>query len=66
MDLKIWKNGDHTQEDLTKSGYNEDMEYKYLINLLYLWLKIENQICKEYIFSLLVIENWKIPKKIHC
>jgi hypothetical protein len=46
MDLKIWKDGNHTQEDLTKFGYNQDMEYKYLINLLYLWLQVENQICK--------------------
>jgi hypothetical protein len=46
MDLKTWKNGDHTQGNLAKSGYKQDMEYKYLINLLYLWLQSENQICK--------------------
>jgi len=46
MDLKLWKDGNHTQENLAKSNYNQDMEYKYLINLLYLWLQVENQICK--------------------
>jgi hypothetical protein len=46
IDMRIWKNGDHIQEDIAKFGYNQDMEYKYLINLLYLWLQIENQIRK--------------------
>jgi hypothetical protein len=35
------KNSDHTQEDLAKSGYKPDMNYKSLISLLYLWLHTE-------------------------
>jgi len=37
--------GDHFKEDLAKSGYKLDNEVSILlINLLYLWLQIENRL----------------------
>jgi hypothetical protein len=38
------KRGEHPKEDLAKSGYKSDVEYEYLIILLYSWLHIESQI----------------------
>jgi hypothetical protein len=35
------KNGNSSHENIVKFGYKLDMKYKYLINLLYLWLNIE-------------------------
>jgi hypothetical protein len=37
------QNGNHSKEDLAKSGCKPNMKYKSLIILLYLWLHIENQ-----------------------
>jgi hypothetical protein len=34
----VEKNGNHPLEELAKLSYKSDMEYKSLINLVYLWL----------------------------
>jgi hypothetical protein len=41
--------GDHSlevEEDLVNSGYKPEINYKYLIILLYVWLHNENHICE--------------------
>jgi hypothetical protein len=38
------KNGNSSHENFVKYGYKIDMKYKFLINLLYIWLHTENQI----------------------
>jgi hypothetical protein len=51
------ENGDHPYENVAKSGYILDLEYKSFINILYSWLQTENQVHKTANFSFLTFAD---------